>query len=109
MRWAGALLLLAALGSSGGTRGCPLQLRGCKCVDDRPKGLAMPGAARKRVSCSGQDLGEPPAPRFLPNGTVTLIPERSVRQGYSNCAKIGDLNLVLLSPNWDTLTTRMIK
>ncbi|XP_048368574.1 adhesion G protein-coupled receptor A2 isoform X1 [Sphaerodactylus townsendi] len=73
MRWAGALLLLAALGSSGGTRGCPLQLRGCKCVDDRPKGLAMPGAARKRVSCSGQDLGEPPAPRFLPNGTVTLI------------------------------------
>ncbi|XP_015269480.1 PREDICTED: G-protein coupled receptor 124 [Gekko japonicus] len=73
MLWAGALLLLAALWCAGGARSCPLQLRACKCVDERPKGLAMPGAPRKRVSCSGQDLGEPPAPRFLPNGTVTLL------------------------------------
>lgn len=73
MLWAGALLLWAALWCAGGARSCPLQLRACKCVDERPKGLAMPGgAARKRVSCSGQDWGEPPAPRFLPNGTVTL-------------------------------------
>ncbi|XP_054853175.1 adhesion G protein-coupled receptor A2 isoform X2 [Eublepharis macularius] len=73
MLWAGALLLWAALWCSGGARSCPLQLRGCKCVAERPKGLALPSAARKRVSCSGEDLGEPPAPRFLPNGTVTLL------------------------------------
>ncbi|XP_039188883.1 adhesion G protein-coupled receptor A2 [Crotalus tigris] len=70
MLWTGALLLLAALGGAGGARSCPLQLRGCKCVGERPKGLAP---ARKRVSCSGEELREPPAPRLLPNDTVTLI------------------------------------
>ncbi|XP_066495904.1 adhesion G protein-coupled receptor A2 isoform X2 [Tiliqua scincoides] len=76
MRWAAAwLLLLAALcrGSSAGAPGCPLPVRGCKCVGERTKGLAMPSAARRRVSCSGEDLTEPPAPRRLPNGTVTLL------------------------------------
>lgn len=66
------LLLLAALLGCGGARGCPVPLRGCKCVGERAKGLALPSAVRKRVSCSGEDLTEPPAPRWLPNGTVTL-------------------------------------
>ncbi|XP_063167507.1 adhesion G protein-coupled receptor A2 [Candoia aspera] len=70
MLWTGALLLLAALWGAGGARSCPLQLRGCKCVGERPKGLAP---ARKRVSCSGEELREPPAPRLLPNDTVTLL------------------------------------
>uniref|UniRef100_A0ABM5EPU9 Adhesion G protein-coupled receptor A2 isoform X1 n=1 Tax=Pogona vitticeps TaxID=103695 RepID=A0ABM5EPU9_9SAUR len=64
------LLLWAALWGSGGARGCPVPLRGCKCAGERPKGLAP---ARKRVSCSGEELPEPPAPRLLPNGTVTLL------------------------------------
>ncbi|XP_033027488.1 adhesion G protein-coupled receptor A2 [Lacerta agilis] len=70
MLWPATLLLLAALWCSGGARSCPVQLRGCKCVGERAKGLA---AARKRVSCSGEELAEPPVPRLLPNSTVTLI------------------------------------
>ncbi|KAJ7305131.1 hypothetical protein JRQ81_011004, partial [Phrynocephalus forsythii] len=74
LRWAAALLLLCAAlwGSGGGApRSCPVQLRGCKCVGERPKGMAAP--ARKRVSCSAEELAEPPEPRLLPNGTVTLL------------------------------------
>ncbi|XP_053125475.1 adhesion G protein-coupled receptor A2 isoform X2 [Hemicordylus capensis] len=73
MLWAAALFLQAALLCAGGARSCPAQLRGCKCVAERAKGLPMPSAARKRVSCSGEELMEPPAPRLLPNGTGTLV------------------------------------
>ncbi|XP_074838113.1 adhesion G protein-coupled receptor A2 [Carettochelys insculpta] len=75
MRGAAALLCLAAWLGAGGARSCPAPLPGCKCLGERPKGLgpAPPGAARRRVICSGQELRDPPDPRLLPNATCTLL------------------------------------
>nr|XP_042696294.1 adhesion G protein-coupled receptor A2 isoform X3 [Chrysemys picta bellii] len=73
MRCAAGLLCLAAWLCAGGARSCPAQIPSCKCVGERPKGPGLPGAARRKVICSDQELPEPPDPRLLPNTTVTLL------------------------------------
>uniref|UniRef100_A0A674I1H9 Adhesion G protein-coupled receptor A2 n=1 Tax=Terrapene triunguis TaxID=2587831 RepID=A0A674I1H9_9SAUR len=73
MRCAAGLLCLAAWLCAGGARSCPAETPRCKCVGERPKGLGLPGAARRKVICSDQELPEPPDPRLLPNTTVTLL------------------------------------
>uniref|UniRef100_A0A452IZT0 Adhesion G protein-coupled receptor A2 n=1 Tax=Gopherus agassizii TaxID=38772 RepID=A0A452IZT0_9SAUR len=73
MRCAAGLLCLAAWLCAGGARSCPAQTPRCKCVGERPKGLGLPGAARRKVICSAEELPEPPDPRLLPNTTVTLL------------------------------------
>uniref|UniRef100_A0A8C6S8K3 Adhesion G protein-coupled receptor A2 n=1 Tax=Neogobius melanostomus TaxID=47308 RepID=A0A8C6S8K3_9GOBI len=44
---------------------------GCSCTDDRSKGHGVQAVGR-RVSCSKEELSEPPDPSLLPNRTVTL-------------------------------------
>ncbi|KAM6996353.1 adhesion G protein-coupled receptor A2 [Passerculus sandwichensis] len=75
MRRAAALVLLAAAlsGPGAGARSCPALSLGCKCAAERAKAGGGPGAARRRVVCSGAGLPEPPEPRLLPEGTVTLL------------------------------------
>ncbi|XP_037742475.1 adhesion G protein-coupled receptor A2 isoform X1 [Chelonia mydas] len=73
MRCAAGLLCLAAWLCAGGARSCPAQTPRCKCVGERPKGPGLPGAARRKVICSDQELLEPPDPRLLPNATVSLL------------------------------------
>ncbi|XP_019347019.1 adhesion G protein-coupled receptor A2 isoform X1 [Alligator mississippiensis] len=55
-----------------GAAACPVPVRACKCAGERPKALGIPGAARRRVVCSGQDLPHPPDASLLPNATATL-------------------------------------
>lgn len=45
---------------------------GCSCMDERSKGHGVQAAGR-RVSCSKEELSEPPDPSLLPNKTVTLV------------------------------------
>uniref|UniRef100_A0A8C6S990 Adhesion G protein-coupled receptor A2 n=1 Tax=Neogobius melanostomus TaxID=47308 RepID=A0A8C6S990_9GOBI len=45
---------------------------GCSCTDDRSKGHGVQAVGR-RVSCSKEELSEPPDPSLLPNRTVTLV------------------------------------
>ncbi|XP_029916814.1 adhesion G protein-coupled receptor A2 isoform X1 [Myripristis murdjan] len=45
---------------------------GCSCADERPKAHSSP-AVGKRVSCSKEELSEPPDASLLPNRTVTLV------------------------------------
>ncbi|XP_067424527.1 adhesion G protein-coupled receptor A2 [Emydura macquarii macquarii] len=73
VRWAAGLLCLAAWLCAGGARSCPARTPGCKCLGERPKGPSPPGAARRRLVCSNQELPEPPDPRLLPNATVSLL------------------------------------
>lgn len=57
------------------SRACPGLLAstsGCSCTDDRSKAHGVQAVGR-RVSCSKEELTEPPDASLLPNRTVTLI------------------------------------
>ncbi|KAJ8285873.1 hypothetical protein GJAV_G00031950 [Gymnothorax javanicus] len=73
--WGRLLLLLYFLAASESrlVQACPgLITSGCSCTDERPKAHTTT-SARKRVSCSGEELSEIPQISLLPNRTVTLI------------------------------------
>lgn len=61
------LALLVALAPL--ARACPgLSASGCSCTEERAKG----SGSRRRVSCAGRDLIEPPGARALPDKTASL-------------------------------------
>nr|XP_006625534.1 PREDICTED: G-protein coupled receptor 124 [Lepisosteus oculatus] len=67
------LLVLFAVSGSRLAKACSelTTISGCRCNDDRSKSHVT--ASRKKVSCIGEELTEPPQARLLPNLTVTLI------------------------------------
>ncbi|XP_066570553.1 adhesion G protein-coupled receptor A2 [Amia ocellicauda] len=71
-----ALMLLLVLSAAPGyhlAKACPgLISSGCSCTDDRSR-THTSTALRKKVSCSGEELSDPPHASLLPNRTVTLI------------------------------------
>ncbi|KAK5910294.1 hypothetical protein CesoFtcFv8_004141 [Champsocephalus esox] len=70
------LMLLLLLCASGPrlSQACPGLLAsssGCSCTDERSKAHSVQAVGR-RVSCSKEELTEPPDASLLPNRTVTL-------------------------------------
>ncbi|XP_078107693.1 adhesion G protein-coupled receptor A2 isoform X2 [Sander vitreus] len=68
------LLLLLLLSGPEPSRACPGLLAstgGCSCTEERSKGHGVQVLGR-RVSCSKEELTEPPDASLLPNRTVTL-------------------------------------
>ncbi|XP_034451519.1 adhesion G protein-coupled receptor A2 [Hippoglossus hippoglossus] len=71
------LMLLLLLAASGPrlSQACPGLLAstsGCSCTDERSKAHGAQALGR-RVSCTKEELTEPPDPSLMPNRTVTLI------------------------------------
>ncbi|XP_053275814.1 adhesion G protein-coupled receptor A2 [Pleuronectes platessa] len=71
------LMLLLLLTASGPrlSQACPGLLAstsGCSCTDERSKAHGAQALGR-RVSCTKEELTEPPDPSLMPNRTVTLI------------------------------------
>ncbi|XP_060927586.1 adhesion G protein-coupled receptor A2 [Limanda limanda] len=71
------LMLLLLLAASGPRlcQACPGLLAstsGCSCTDERSKAHGAQALGR-RVSCTKEELTEPPDPSLMPNRTVTLI------------------------------------
>uniref|UniRef100_A0A8C9Y4Y0 Adhesion G protein-coupled receptor A2 n=1 Tax=Sander lucioperca TaxID=283035 RepID=A0A8C9Y4Y0_SANLU len=69
------MLLLLLLSGPEPSRACPGLLAstgGCSCTEERSKGHGVQVLGR-RVSCSKEELTEPPDASLLPNRTVTLI------------------------------------
>ncbi|KAF7660130.1 hypothetical protein LDENG_00288110 [Lucifuga dentata] len=69
------MLLLLSASKPGLSQACPGLLAAnsaCRCTDERPKAHSAQ-AVGKRVSCSKEELSEPPDASLLPNRTVTLI------------------------------------
>ncbi|XP_076010404.1 adhesion G protein-coupled receptor A2 [Genypterus blacodes] len=69
------MLLLLSASEPRLSQACPGLLAatsGCSCTDERAKAHGVQ-AAGKRVSCSKEELPEPPDASLLPNRTVTLI------------------------------------
>ena len=68
------MLLLLSASEPRPSQACPRLLAstsGCSCTDERSKAHGVPAPGR-RVSCSKEELTEPPDPSLLPNRTVTL-------------------------------------
>ncbi|XP_022612216.1 adhesion G protein-coupled receptor A2 isoform X2 [Seriola dumerili] len=69
------MLLLLSASEPRLSQACPGLLAstsGCSCTDERAKTHGVQALGR-RVSCSKEELSEPPDPGLLPNRTVTLI------------------------------------
>ncbi|XP_068594413.1 adhesion G protein-coupled receptor A2 [Brachionichthys hirsutus] len=69
------MLLLLSASEPRLSRACPGLLAsssGCSCTDERSKAHGVQAVGR-RVSCSKEELTEPPGASLLPNRTVTLI------------------------------------
>lgn len=68
------LLLLSQAGpaTSGACPGLLASTGGCSCADERPKAHGVAQALGRRVTCSKEELTEPPDGSLLPNRTVTL-------------------------------------
>ncbi|XP_068167414.1 LOW QUALITY PROTEIN: adhesion G protein-coupled receptor A2 [Antennarius striatus] len=69
------MLLLLSASEPRLSQACPGLLAstsGCSCTDERSKAHGVQAVGR-RVSCSKEELTEPPDPNLLPNRTVTLI------------------------------------
>lgn len=69
------LLLLSEAGPviSGACPGLLASTGGCSCADERSKAHSGAQALGRRVTCSKEELTEPPDGSLLPNRTVTLI------------------------------------
>lgn len=68
------MLLLLSASEPGLSRACPGLLAatgGCSCADERSKAHGVQAVGR-RVSCSKEELSEPPEAGLLPNRTATL-------------------------------------
>lgn len=68
------MLLLLSASEPRLSQACPGLLTatsGCSCTDERSKAHGVQ-AAGQRVSCSKEELSEPPDASLLPNRTVTL-------------------------------------
>lgn len=68
------MLLLLSASEPRFSQACPGLLAstsGCSCTDERSKAHGVP-AVGKRVSCSKEELSEPPDGSLLPNRTVAL-------------------------------------
>ena len=68
------VLMLLLLSGPEPSRACPGLLAstgGCSCTEERSKGHGVQVLGR-RVSCSKEELTEPPDASLLPNRTVTL-------------------------------------
>lgn len=68
------LLLLSASAKPRLSQACPGLLAstsGCSCTDERTKAHSVQAVGR-RVSCSKEELSEPPEASLLPNRTVIL-------------------------------------
>ncbi|KAL6456794.1 hypothetical protein MHYP_G00353380 [Metynnis hypsauchen] len=64
-----ALLLALALAPAPPARACQdLSALGCSCTEERAKG----SGSRRRVSCAGRELADPPGAHALPNKTASL-------------------------------------
>lgn len=61
---------------------------GCSCTDERSKSHGVQAVGR-RVSCSKEDLSDPPDPSLLPNKTVTLILSHNKIRVLKNGSFIG--------------------
>lgn len=69
------MLLLLSASEPRVSQACPGLLAstgGCSCTDERSKAPDVQALGRVRVSCSKEELPEPPDPSLLPNRTVTL-------------------------------------
>lgn len=68
------LLLLAETGpaASGACPGLLASTGGCSCADERSKAHSGAQVLGRRVTCSKDELTEPPDGSLLPNRTVTL-------------------------------------
>lgn len=68
------MLLLLSASEPRFSQACPGLLAstsGCSCTDERSKAHSVQTVGR-RVSCSKEELSEPPDASLLPNRTVTL-------------------------------------
>uniref|UniRef100_A0A665W145 Adhesion G protein-coupled receptor A2 n=1 Tax=Echeneis naucrates TaxID=173247 RepID=A0A665W145_ECHNA len=85
----GRLVLMLLLLSAAGPRlseACPGALAstsGCSCTDERPKAHGVQASGR-RVSCSKEELSEPPDPGLLPNRTPTHLTFHTCRDLSNN-------------------------
>lgn len=68
------LLLLSRVGPaiSGACPGLLASTGGCSCSDERPKAHGAAQTLGRRVTCSKEELTEPPDCSLLPNRTITL-------------------------------------
>lgn len=68
------LLLLSRAGpaTSGACPGLLASTGGCSCADERPKAHGVAQVQGKRVTCSKEELTEPPDGSLLPNRTLNL-------------------------------------
>ncbi|XP_072288688.1 adhesion G protein-coupled receptor A2 [Eucyclogobius newberryi] len=79
---------------------------GCSCTDERSKGHGVQVLGR-RVSCSKEELSEPPEPSLLPNRTVTLVLSHNKIRVLRNGSFIGLNSLEKLDLKHNLISTIM--
>lgn len=79
---------------------------GCSCSDERSKSHGVQAAGR-RVSCSKEELSEPPDPSLLPNRTITLVLSHNKIRVLRNGSFIGLTALEKLDLKHNLISTIM--
>ncbi|KAM8864849.1 LOW QUALITY PROTEIN: adhesion G protein-coupled receptor A2 [Synchiropus picturatus] len=102
------MLLLSACvpGLSEACRGLLFASSGCSCTEERPKAHGVQSVG-KRVSCSKEELMEPPDVSLLPNRTVTLILSHNKIRVLSNGSFFGLFALEKLDLKHNLISTIM--